>query len=152
LGEREIAEFVEDGEVEAGQAVGDASLTAGSTFGLKRIDESGIANPWTCSVSRNAQCATTYHEAALDQIKSFHRFERAGVRFGLHLQGRETSPEPLFVEIDPGRKGSGRLPPEVKKLKEERDIIKNAAAYFARKSPSGRGESIPSARRLRRGD
>src|SRR5271168_1764520 len=39
LGEREIAEFVEDDEVEAGQVVGDASLSAGSTFGLELIDE-----------------------------------------------------------------------------------------------------------------
>jgi len=39
LGEREIAEFVEDDEVEAGQVVGDASLAAGSTFGLELIDE-----------------------------------------------------------------------------------------------------------------
>src|ERR1700691_4266511 len=39
LGEREIAEFVEDDEVEAGQGVGDASLAAGSTFGLELIDE-----------------------------------------------------------------------------------------------------------------
>jgi hypothetical protein len=54
LGEREIAGFVEDGEVEAGQVVGDASLAAGSTFGLKLIDEIGAAS--TAPVTRlNAQ-------------------------------------------------------------------------------------------------
>jgi hypothetical protein len=58
LGEREIAEFVEDGEVEPGQVVGDASLAAGSTFGLKLIDEIGAASTAPCpaSVTRlNAQ-------------------------------------------------------------------------------------------------
>src|ERR1700691_6191380 len=39
LGEREIAEFVEDDDVEASEIVGDASLAAGSTFGLELIDE-----------------------------------------------------------------------------------------------------------------
>ena len=39
LGEREIAEFVEDDEVEAGQVIGDASVAAGSTFGLELVDE-----------------------------------------------------------------------------------------------------------------
>ena len=39
LGEGEIAEFVEDDEVEAGEIVGDASLTSGSGFGLELIDE-----------------------------------------------------------------------------------------------------------------
>jgi hypothetical protein len=45
LGEREIAEFVEDGEVEESQLVGDEPLSAGSTFGLKRIDEAGAPAP-----------------------------------------------------------------------------------------------------------
>ena len=39
LGEREIAEFIEDDDVEASEIVGDASLSAGSTFGLELIDE-----------------------------------------------------------------------------------------------------------------
>jgi hypothetical protein len=39
LGEREIAEFVEDDDVEASEIVGDASLASCSTFGLKLIDE-----------------------------------------------------------------------------------------------------------------
>jgi hypothetical protein len=39
LGEREIAEFVEDDDVEASEIVGDASLAFGSTFGLELIDE-----------------------------------------------------------------------------------------------------------------
>jgi hypothetical protein len=39
LGEREIAEFIENDDVEASEIVGDASLSAGSTFGLKLIDE-----------------------------------------------------------------------------------------------------------------
>src|SRR5580704_6489420 len=39
LGEREIAEFVEDDDVEASEIVGDASLASGSTFGLELIDE-----------------------------------------------------------------------------------------------------------------
>jgi hypothetical protein len=39
LGEREIAEFVEDDDVEASEMVGDASLASGSTFGLELIDE-----------------------------------------------------------------------------------------------------------------
>ena len=39
LGEREIAEFIEDDDVEASEIVGDASLAAGSTFGLELIDE-----------------------------------------------------------------------------------------------------------------
>ena len=58
LREREIAEFVEDGEVEPGQVVGDTSLAAGSTFGLKLIDEIGAASTVPCpaSVTRlNAQ-------------------------------------------------------------------------------------------------
>jgi hypothetical protein len=48
LGEREIDEFVEDGEVEAGQVAGDASRVAGSTFGLKLIDEIGAASTAPC--------------------------------------------------------------------------------------------------------
>ena len=32
LGERQIAEFVEDDEIEAGEIVGEASLAAGSAF------------------------------------------------------------------------------------------------------------------------
>ena len=39
LGEGQIAEFVEDDEVEAGEIVGDASLASGSAFGLELIDE-----------------------------------------------------------------------------------------------------------------
>jgi hypothetical protein len=39
LGEREIAEFIEDDDVEASETVGDASLSCGSTFGLELIDE-----------------------------------------------------------------------------------------------------------------
>jgi hypothetical protein len=39
LGEREIAEFIEDDDVEASEIVGDASLSSGSTFGLKLINE-----------------------------------------------------------------------------------------------------------------
>ena len=39
LGEREIAEFIEDDDVEASEIVGDASLSSGSTFGLELIDE-----------------------------------------------------------------------------------------------------------------
>src|SRR6185312_13569164 len=39
VGEREIAEFVEDDDVEASEIVGDASLASGSTFGLELINE-----------------------------------------------------------------------------------------------------------------
>ena len=39
LGEGQIAEFIEDDEVEAGEIVGDASLASGSAFGLELIDE-----------------------------------------------------------------------------------------------------------------
>ena len=39
LGERQIAEFVEDDEVEAGEMVGDAFLAAGARLGLEPIDE-----------------------------------------------------------------------------------------------------------------
>ena len=39
LGEGQIAEFVEDDEVEAGEIVGDASLASGAAFGLELIDE-----------------------------------------------------------------------------------------------------------------
>jgi len=39
LGEGQIAEFVEDDDVEAGEIVGDSSLASGSTFGLELIDE-----------------------------------------------------------------------------------------------------------------
>ena len=38
-GEREIAEFIEDDDVEASEIVGDVSLASGSTFGLELIDE-----------------------------------------------------------------------------------------------------------------
>ena len=39
LGEGQIAEFVEDDEVEAGEIVGEPSLAAGATFGLEPVDE-----------------------------------------------------------------------------------------------------------------
>src|SRR5579863_9198984 len=39
LGEGEITQFVQDNEVEAGEVVSNASLSAGSTFGLELIDE-----------------------------------------------------------------------------------------------------------------
>ena len=39
LGERQIAEFIENNEVEAGEIVGDAPLATGSAFGLELIDE-----------------------------------------------------------------------------------------------------------------
>jgi hypothetical protein len=39
LGERKIAEFIEDDDVEASKIVGDALLSSGSTFGLELIDE-----------------------------------------------------------------------------------------------------------------
>jgi hypothetical protein len=71
LGEREIAEFVEDGEVEAGQLVGDESLAAGSTFGLKRIDEAGAPAPrLLCPASMTRPMRNPFNEAALDQIDS----------------------------------------------------------------------------------
>jgi hypothetical protein len=39
LGERQIAEFVEDDEIEAGEVIGDAALTSGARLGLEPIDE-----------------------------------------------------------------------------------------------------------------
>jgi hypothetical protein len=39
LSEGEITQFVQDNEVEAGEVVSDASLSAGSTFGLELTDE-----------------------------------------------------------------------------------------------------------------
>src|SRR5277367_923652 len=39
LGEREIAEFIEDDDVEASEIIGDASLASGPIFGLELIDE-----------------------------------------------------------------------------------------------------------------
>src|SRR5579872_4442035 len=39
LGEGQIAEFVEDDEVEAGEIVGDSSLASSPAFGLELIDE-----------------------------------------------------------------------------------------------------------------
>ena len=39
LGERQIAEFVEDDEVETGQVVGNPALSAASALGLKAVDE-----------------------------------------------------------------------------------------------------------------
>ena len=41
LSEREIAEFVEDDEVHAGQIVGDAALAAAARFGFEPVDEIG---------------------------------------------------------------------------------------------------------------
>ena len=39
LGERQVAEFVEDDEVEAGEIIGDAALAAGAPLGLELVDE-----------------------------------------------------------------------------------------------------------------
>ena len=39
LGEGQIAEFVENDEVHAGEIVGDAALAAGARFGLQPVDE-----------------------------------------------------------------------------------------------------------------
>src|SRR5208283_4076875 len=39
LGEWEIAQFVEDDEVESGEIVGETTLSAGSAFGFEAIDE-----------------------------------------------------------------------------------------------------------------
>src|SRR5919106_3472534 len=39
LGERQIAELVEDDEVDAGEVVGDAALAAGAGLGLELVDE-----------------------------------------------------------------------------------------------------------------
>jgi hypothetical protein len=39
LSEGQIAEFVEDDEVETGEIIGDASLASGSAFGLELVDE-----------------------------------------------------------------------------------------------------------------
>ena len=39
LGERQIAEFIEDDEVEAREIIGEASLAAGPSFGLEPVDE-----------------------------------------------------------------------------------------------------------------
>ena len=39
LRERQIAQFVEDDEVEAGEIVGKPTLSAGSTFRFEAIDE-----------------------------------------------------------------------------------------------------------------
>ena len=39
LGEGQIAEFVENDEVETREVIGDAALTAGAGFGLKPVDE-----------------------------------------------------------------------------------------------------------------
>lgn len=39
LGERQIAQFVKDDEVEAGQIVGQPSLTAGAGFTLQPVDQ-----------------------------------------------------------------------------------------------------------------
>ena len=39
LGEGEIAEFVEDDEVEAGEIIGEPSLATGARFGLELVDE-----------------------------------------------------------------------------------------------------------------
>jgi hypothetical protein len=39
LGEREIAEFVENDEVHAGEIVGDAALASGARLGFEPVDE-----------------------------------------------------------------------------------------------------------------
>src|ERR1700704_6290062 len=39
LSERQIAKFVEDDEVHAGQVVGEPALAAGASFGLEPVDE-----------------------------------------------------------------------------------------------------------------
>src|SRR5947209_4529312 len=39
LGERQVAEFVEDDEVEPGQVIGEAALPASAGFALQPIDE-----------------------------------------------------------------------------------------------------------------
>jgi len=39
LGEGQIAQFIENDEVEAGETVGDPSLATGSAFGLELIEE-----------------------------------------------------------------------------------------------------------------
>ena len=39
LGERQIAELVEDDEVEAGEIIGEPSLAAGPPFGLEPVDQ-----------------------------------------------------------------------------------------------------------------
>src|SRR5271165_1416328 len=46
LGEWEIAQFVEDDEVETGEIVGETTLSAGSAFGFEAIDEvDGVEEP-----------------------------------------------------------------------------------------------------------
>jgi len=46
LGERQIAEFVENDEVEAGEIIGEAPLASGSSFGLEPVDQiDGIEEP-----------------------------------------------------------------------------------------------------------
>ena len=39
LGERQIAEFIQDDEVEAGKIIGEAPLTAGPSLGLEPVDQ-----------------------------------------------------------------------------------------------------------------
>ena len=46
LGERQIAEFIEDDEVEACEIIGEPSLAAGPSFGLEPVDQiDGVEEP-----------------------------------------------------------------------------------------------------------
>jgi len=54
LRERQVAEFVENQEVEPGQLVGDAALAAGAGLGFEAIDEVDGGVEATASAGANA--------------------------------------------------------------------------------------------------
>jgi hypothetical protein len=57
LSERQIAELIEDDEVQTGEEVGEPSLAAGTRFGLEPVDEVGSGEePPARSGSNTASC------------------------------------------------------------------------------------------------
>jgi hypothetical protein len=54
LGEGQIAELVEDDEVEAGEMIGDAALAAGAGLGLELVDEINNVEEATAGAAADA--------------------------------------------------------------------------------------------------
>ena len=65
LCEGEIAEFVKDDEVHAGEIIGDASLAAGARLGFETVDEIDGGEEAATGASADASARDGYRQVSL---------------------------------------------------------------------------------------
>ena len=87
LGEGEIAEFIEDDEVEAGEIIGDPALAPGATFGLSRLTRSTV-------VKKRPRDPSCLRRTPSHQDPARRRRRQRSPQSTIAILGHDSSPAP----------------------------------------------------------